>query len=118
MGIFHRLSQDWTTWMLFFFCVEVSTMPRQTRDALHICRTFHLSSSSCFALYCLTRSSSTFFRPSELVVSAGRTSLTVCSIKTPLMRRKALRSPDSGCRVSNTSLSSKELARVAVSAER
>jgi hypothetical protein len=67
-------------------------------------RTFHFSMSSCFVLYCLTSSSSAFFRPSELVLRIGTTSLTVRSVKTPLIMRKHFRSPDSGSRVSNTSL--------------
>ncbi len=66
--------------------------------------TFHFSSSSCFALYCLTRSSRTFFRPSAFVWSAGTTSLTVLSTKTPLIRRKHLRSSGRGTKVSRTSL--------------
>lgn len=70
--------------------------------------TFHFSSSSCLALYCLTRSSRTIFRPSEFVLSAGSTSFTVCSMRTPLMSRNALRSPESGCRVSNTNLSNSQ----------
>ena len=35
---------------------------------------FHLSISSCLTLYCLSSSSRTCRRPSELVLSAGRTS--------------------------------------------
>lgn len=65
---------------------------------------FHFSISSCCLLYCLTRSPSTFFKPSLLVCRAGTTSATVRSIKTPLMRRKHLRSVGSGLRVSKTSL--------------
>lgn len=65
---------------------------------------FHFSISSCCLLYCLTRSPSTFFKPSLLVCRAGTTSATVRSIKTPLMRRKHLRSVGSGLSVSKTSL--------------
>lgn len=65
---------------------------------------FHFSISSCCLLYCLTRSPSTFFKPSLLVCRAGTTSATVRSIKTPLIRRKHLRSVGSGLRVSKTSL--------------
>jgi hypothetical protein len=68
-------------------------------------RTFHFSISSCLPLYCLTNSSSTCFKPSELVCRAGSTSLTVLSTKTPLIRRKHFRSGGSGCKVSVTSLS-------------
>jgi hypothetical protein len=68
-------------------------------------RTFHFSMSSCFVLYCLTSSSNAFFKPSELVLRIGTTSLTVRSVKTPLIIRKHLRSPGSGSRVSSTSLS-------------
>lgn len=67
--------------------------------------TFHLSSSSCFVLYWLTSSSSTFRSPCWFVVSAGTTSLTVLSTSTPLMRRKHLRSSGKGASVSSTSLS-------------
>lgn len=66
--------------------------------------TFHLSISPCFALYCLTSSSSTCFNPSELVLRAGSTSSIVRSTSTPLMSRKHLRSCGSGCNVSVTSL--------------
>ncbi|KAI7165233.1 hypothetical protein KC349_g98 [Hortaea werneckii] len=67
-------------------------------------RTFHLSMSSCFARYCLTKSSRTFFRPSAFVCSAGSTSLTVRSTSTPLIMRKHFRSPGKGVKVSSTSL--------------
>ncbi|KAH8630259.1 hypothetical protein IG631_14836 [Alternaria alternata] len=70
----------------------------------HCGRTFHFSISSCFNLYCLTNSSSACFRPSELVCRIGTTSLTVRSVKTPLIMRKHFRSPGSGCSVSKTSL--------------
>lgn len=66
--------------------------------------TFHFSSSSCFEVYCLRRSSSTFFRPSALVVSCGMTSFTVLSTSTPLIIRKHFLSPGSGSSVSMTSL--------------
>src|SRR4051794_21520578 len=69
------------------------------------CRlTFHFSSSSCLVLYCLTKSSRTFLRPSALVWRAGTTSLTVRSTSTPLIMRKHLRSPARGSKVSSTSL--------------
>jgi hypothetical protein len=60
--------------------------------------------SSCFVLYCLTSSSSAFFRPSELVLRIGTTSLTVRSVNTPLIMRKHFRSPGNGSKVSKTSL--------------
>ena len=60
--------------------------------------------SSCCRLYCLTSSSRTFFNPSEFVWSAGVTSFTVFSTKTPLIIRKHLRSGGRGVRVSSTSL--------------
>jgi hypothetical protein len=60
--------------------------------------------SSCFVLYCLTSSSSAFFRPSELVLRIGTTSLTVRSVNTPLIIRKHFRSPGKGSKVSKTSL--------------
>lgn len=69
--------------------------------------TFHFSISSCWRLYCLTKSSRTFFRPSELVSSAGLTSFTVLSTKTPLIMRKHFRSGGSGLSVSSTSLSNR-----------
>jgi hypothetical protein len=65
--------------------------------------TFHLSISSCCFLYCFSSSSSTCFRPSELVLSAGSTSLTVRSTSTPLISRKHLRV---GGRVASVSLTS------------
>lgn len=67
--------------------------------------TFHFSISSCCRLYCLTSSSRTFFKPSEFVANAGRTSSTVLSTRTPLIIRKHFRSFGSGVRVSKTSLS-------------
>ena len=78
--------------------------------SVHCCTTctlllfFHFSISSCVFLYCLTRSSSIFFRPSALVWSVGTTSETVRSTSTPLTMRKHLRVPGRGCRVSRTSL--------------
>jgi len=74
----------WTTWILFFF--------------------FHFSNSVCLLVYCLTRSSNTFFSPSEFVFSAGTTSLTVLSTRTPFIIRKHFLSAESGSRVSSTSL--------------
>jgi len=68
--------------------------------------TFHFSSSSCLPVYCLSRSSRTFFSPSAFVLSCGRTSLTVLSTKTPLIIRKHFLSPDSGSKVSKTNLES------------
>lgn len=65
---------------------------------------FHFSKSACLAWYCLTRSSKTFFNPSAFVCSAGSTSLTVLSARTPLIMRKHFRSAGSGVRVSSTSL--------------
>src|SRR5437762_12712300 len=66
--------------------------------------TFHLSISSCFDLYCLSSSSKTCFKPSEFVFKVGSTSSTVLSTKTPLVRRKHLRSLGRGARASATSL--------------
>lgn len=66
--------------------------------------TFHFSMSSCCRLYCLTSSSRTFFNPSEFIWSAGVTSFTVFSTKTPLTIRKHLRSGGRGVSVSSTSL--------------
>ena len=65
---------------------------------------FHLSISSCCLLYCLSNSSSTFFKPSRFVCNAGVTSFTVRSTSTPFIIRKHLRSGGSGPRVSRTSL--------------
>ena len=70
--------------------------------------TFHFSISSCCRLYCFTKSSRTFLSPSELVLSAGMTSLTVRSTKTPLIMRKHFRSGGRGFKVSRTSLCCKE----------
>ena len=69
-------------------------------------RTFHFSNSSCFTLYCFSNSFNTFFSPSEFVLSAGITSFTVLSMRTPLIRRKHFRSCGKGSKVSRTSLRS------------
>lgn len=66
--------------------------------------TFHISISSCLLLYCLTSSSSVFFKPSWFVCRIGTMSATVRSVSTPLIMRKHLRSPGSGSSVSRTSL--------------
>jgi len=66
--------------------------------------TFHFSISSCLLRYCFTKSSNTFFNPSAFICKAGKTSLTVLSVKTPLIMRKHFRSPGSGVSVSSTSL--------------
>lgn len=82
-------------------CQQQHVIAIISREGFH---TFHLSSSSCFVLYCFTISSKTCFSPSWFVFNAGTTSLTVLSTRTPLMSRKHLRSPDRGSRVSKTSL--------------
>ena len=66
--------------------------------------TFHFSRSSCLILYVFIKSSRTFLMPSAFVFSAGTTSATVRSTKTPLISRKHLRLSGSGVRVSRTSL--------------
>lgn len=76
--------------------------------------TFHFSMSSCCRLYCLTSSSRTFFNPSEFVWSAGVTSFTVFSTKTPLTIRKHLRSGGRGASVSSTSLFEQRMSGVAL----
>lgn len=84
---------------------EERVRPQRSRQgSCCLFHTFHFSSSSCFNLYCLTRSSRTFFRPSAFVFRAGTTSLTVLSTSTPLIMRKHLRSPGRGSKVSRTSL--------------
>ena len=87
-------------------CYSSSVCSRQPSECIHKRKsiTFHFSISSCLSLYCFSRSSRTFFRPSEFVLSAGTTSLTVRSTRTPLIIRKHLRSPGSGSSVSSTSL--------------
>ena len=74
--------------------------------------TFHFSISSCRVLYCLSRSSRTFFKPSEFVLSAGLTSLTVRSTSTPFIMRKHLRSCGRGSSVSSTNLRAVEVSNV------
>lgn len=69
--------------------------------------------SSCCRLYCLTSSSRTFFNPSKFVWSAGVTSLTVFSTKTPFIIRKHLRSGGRGASVSSTSLFEQRMSGVA-----
>lgn len=81
----------------------VSFSPRVVHRP-EIRHTFHFSISCCLLLYCFTRSSKTFLRPSEFVFRAGTTSFTVLSTRTPFIIRKHFRSPESGSRVSRTSL--------------
>jgi len=71
---------------------------------IHRQLTFHFSISVCLLLYCFTRSSSTFFNPSELTFNAGTTSFTVLSTRTPFIIRKHFLSAGRGSRVSRTSL--------------
>lgn len=97
-------------WYLLLYNLDVVLFLKQGNDVSRVCDmhlgrlAFHLSISSCCLLYCLTNSSSTFFKPSEFVCNAGVTSLTVLSTSTPFIIRKHLRSGDNGSRVSRTSL--------------
>jgi len=85
-----------------------SSVDQMSADLILLCSpreyTFHFSISTCLLLYCLTRSSSTFRRPSEFVLSAGMTSFTVLSTRTPFIIRKHFLSAGSGSRVSSTNL--------------
>jgi hypothetical protein len=85
-----------------------SSVEQMSADLILLCSpreyTFHFSISTCLLLYCLTRSSSTFRRPSEFVLSAGMTSFTVLSTRTPFIIRKHFLSAGSGSRVSSTNL--------------
>jgi len=90
-----------TTVTLFFFC---DNYEKRFCQQDYPRRTFHFSISSCFVLYCRTRSSKTFFSPSELVLRAGTTSLTVRSTNTPLIIRKHFLPSGNGSSVSSTSL--------------
>jgi len=87
---------------IFFFCSKSLVGYRLLRKKKP--RTFHFSISVCLELYCLTKSSNTFFNPSELVFKAGMTSFTVLSTRTPFIIRKHFLSAGRGSRVSSTSL--------------
>lgn len=97
--LFMHISPDHLLW----FLLDMRKHHLQRKE-LCLLLTFHFSISSCFALYCFTKSSRTLLKPSELVSRAGITSLTVRSMRTPFIMRKHLRSPGSGIKVSRTSL--------------
>lgn len=91
---------------VFLTCIKCAMQPSSVvnKNNPWCGLTFQFSISVCLALYCLSKSSNTCFSPSAFVLSAGSTSFTVRSTRTPLTMRKHFRSCGRGSRVSMTSL--------------